>query len=287
MGQEQGAQGVAVCVDYPQLHGAKAAHTAATAAAAVPAQHALGQLTAGRRVSAASPTPQQLTAGHRSSSRGRLVSATSPTAPAAADDSSCNGAGGSGADGLGAASPALYDSARGRFGVIGASDGPPDLLGSIEGEGEDYGSELPYDAAQLSALASCKSFSQRAQGPYSTSGSGSGNFQRLTSSVVRHTSSMLSLHAPECDGEESEACDITPVPFTDHRPTQFACSGRYQVLCADDDPVSQTVVRSLLASSGYEVVCVYSGQQTLEYIENAEVLPDLILLDMLMPDMSG
>jgi CheY-like chemotaxis protein len=81
--------------------------------------------------------------------------------------------------------------------------------------------------------------------------------------------------------------DITPVPNRDQRPSQFACTGRYQVLSVDDDPVNQTVVRSLLASTGYEVVCLYSGQQMLEYIESAEVLPDLVLLDMLMPDMSG
>jgi hypothetical protein len=224
----------------------------------------LGQLAAaGRRASAASPTLDP--SRHRSSSKGTLASAASPTAvaAAAADDSSCNG----------------------------TSHRPltADLLGSIEGEGEgqDYAMELPYDAAQLSALASCKPFSQQAQAPHSTSGSGSGSFQRVPSHALHHANSMRSLRSPECDAGVDEECDITPVPLTDRRPTQFARSGRYQVLSADDDPVSQTVVQSLLASTGYEVVCVYSGQQTLEYIEEAEVLPDLILLDMLMPDMSG
>jgi CheY-like chemotaxis protein len=55
----------------------------------------------------------------------------------------------------------------------------------------------------------------------------------------------------------------------------------------DDDILNQTVVQSLLSSTGYEVVCLPSGVATLEYIDSAEVLPDLILLDVMMPDMSG
>jgi hypothetical protein len=242
----------------------------------------LGQLTAGRRVPAASPALDPTR--HRSSSKGALAAAAAAGSPSPAGDSSCNGT--SAADRL-ANGPSSW-----RQGGGVGSPHPPltaDLLGSIEGsiddEGQDYGMELPYDAAQLSALASCKPFSQRPQAPHSTSGSGS--FQRVPSHPVHHTNSMRALRSPDIDDDDAHECDITPVPLTDRRPTQFACTGRYQVLSADDDPVSQTVVQSLLASTGYEVVCVYSGKQTLEYIEEAEVLPDLILLDMLMPDMSG
>lgn len=186
-----------------------------------------------------------------------------------------------------------------------SSNGPltADLLDSCVGE--DFDKELPYDAAQLSALASCKPYTTT----HSPTGSShSGSMQRVGSNTLRHTSSMLSITAPSAsvgrgasaaaaaaaaaaatDGAaDDDALDITPVlPHRDQRPSQFACTGRYQVLSVDDDPVNQTVVQSLLASTGYEVVCLYNGQQTLEYIENAAVLPDLILLDMLMPDMSG
>lgn len=146
--------------------------------------------------------------------------------------------------------------------------------------GEEYATELPYDAAQLSALASSKPFTSHT----TASSSGSGSLQRVGSEALRHASSMLSMASAAVDGD---ALGITPVPNRDQRPSQFACTGRYQILSVDDDPVNQTVVQSLLASTGYEVVCLYNGQSTLEYIENASVLPDLILLDMLMPDMSG
>jgi DNA-binding response OmpR family regulator len=55
------------------------------------------------------------------------------------------------------------------------------------------------------------------------------------------------------------------------------------VLSVDDDPVNQAVVQSLLASTGYEVVCC-SAAQTCDTIDAADVLPDLILEHI---DMNG
>ena len=150
--------------------------------------------------------------------------------------------------------------------------------------GDEYDKELPYDAAQLAALASSKPYTS--QSPSGSSRSSS-SMQHVGSGSIPHTSSMLSLlGAAALEGAE-EANGITPLPHRDQRPSQFACSGRYQILSVDDDPVNQIVVQSLLASTGYEVVCQYSGQQMLDYLDSAAVLPDLILLDMLMPDMSG
>lgn len=175
-------------------------------------------------------------------------------------------------------------------GAVGAgsrSSGPligdEELGNSCVVEEEYDARELPYDAAQLSALASSKPYTTH---PSSATGSSlSGSLQGITSRGIQHSNSMLSLTGAAI--EDEDGLDITLVPNRDQRPSQFACTGRYQVLSVDDDPVNQTVVRSLLASTGYEVVCLYSGQQMLEYIESAEVLPDLVLLDMLMPDMSG
>jgi hypothetical protein len=202
-------------------------------------------------------------------SRNRSMLPPAPVSPAAA----------AAEDGSAAAEkragPVLNGAAGGVLDPAASVNGPltADLLDSCVGE--DFAKELPYDAAQLSALASTKPFT--AHQPPSSSGSGS--LQRVVSGA------MLRQHAAAVvDGEELE---ITAVPSTDQRPSQFACTGRYQILSVDDDPVNQTVVQSLLASTGYEVVCLYNGQTTLEYIENAAVLPDLILLDMLMPDMSG
>ncbi|MEW5309073.1 MAG: hypothetical protein WDW38_000984 [Sanguina aurantia] len=63
--------------------------------------------------------------------------------------------------------------------------------------------------------------------------------------------------------------------------------GRYLLLSVDDDPVNQSVVRSLLSSTGYEIVTVPSGPAAVAYLEACESLPDVILLDCMMPGMDG
>lgn len=116
---------------------------------------------------------------------------------------------------------------------------------------EEFTKELPYDAAQLSALASSK--------PYTATSAAPVRDRRPSNTTVKR----------------------------DRRPTQFARTGRYQIMSVDDDQVNQTVVDSLLSSTGYEVVMLSSGRQMLEYLDSCEVLPDLILLDVMMPGMSG
>jgi CheY-like chemotaxis protein len=148
--------------------------------------------------------------------------------------------------------------------------------------GDEYSRELPYDAAQLSALASSKPFTAPAA-------SSDGQQQRQQNSHIRRPSSSASSIAGSTSrrvGGAEGAAAGQPV-LLDPRPTQFARTGRHQVLSVDDDILNQTVVQSLLSSTGYEVVCLPSGVATLEYIDSAEVLPDLILLDVMMPDMSG
>ncbi|MEW5298288.1 MAG: hypothetical protein WDW36_001429 [Sanguina aurantia] len=63
--------------------------------------------------------------------------------------------------------------------------------------------------------------------------------------------------------------------------------GRYLLLSVDDDPVNQSVVRSLLSSTGYEIVTVPGGPAALAYLEACDSLPDVILLDCMMPGMDG
>jgi two-component system sensor histidine kinase/response regulator len=67
-----------------------------------------------------------------------------------------------------------------------------------------------------------------------------------------------------------------------HRMTS-ASAGR--ILVVDDQPVNLRVVSSLLSRQGYEVVCAGSGEEALE--RYAESVPDLVLLDMIMPGMDG
>lgn len=58
----------------------------------------------------------------------------------------------------------------------------------------------------------------------------------------------------------------------------------YTVLVVDDEPANLQMVEYTL-SDEYDVVPVKSGQMALKYLENN--IPDLILLDILMPQMDG
>jgi len=58
-----------------------------------------------------------------------------------------------------------------------------------------------------------------------------------------------------------------------------------RILIVDDREQNVRVLESMLAPQGYEVILAYGGMEALERV--AEERPDLILLDVLMPDMDG
>ena len=53
----------------------------------------------------------------------------------------------------------------------------------------------------------------------------------------------------------------------------------------DDDIRNTRLLEAQLKSEGYEVMCAFSGEECIEQLK--ERLPDLILLDIMMPGMSG
>ncbi|GFR47594.1 hypothetical protein Agub_g9328 [Astrephomene gubernaculifera] len=63
--------------------------------------------------------------------------------------------------------------------------------------------------------------------------------------------------------------------------------GKVRVLSVDDDPVNQLVIQNLLAPVGYEILQAMDGQEALKVLTEEERLPDVILLDVMMPGMSG
>ncbi len=58
-----------------------------------------------------------------------------------------------------------------------------------------------------------------------------------------------------------------------------------RILVVDDVPVNIAMVQALLKSEGYELVTAESGEAALKSV--ADQMPDLILLDIQMPDMDG
>ena len=59
------------------------------------------------------------------------------------------------------------------------------------------------------------------------------------------------------------------------------------ILVVEDDPDSRIFIQRLLRSEEFQVHETVNGKEALEYLEAAETLPDLILLDLMMPIMDG
>jgi two-component system response regulator CpxR len=61
---------------------------------------------------------------------------------------------------------------------------------------------------------------------------------------------------------------------------------RPNVLVVDDDEAIRQVISEVLRDEGYSVVCVENGVQALRELHK-EDHPDVVLLDLMMPVMSG
>ena len=57
------------------------------------------------------------------------------------------------------------------------------------------------------------------------------------------------------------------------------------ILVVDDEPANLILLEELLRSQGYEVLLAASGTEALELAKTT--LPDLVLLDIMMPDLDG
>jgi CheY-like chemotaxis protein len=58
------------------------------------------------------------------------------------------------------------------------------------------------------------------------------------------------------------------------------------ILLVDDDEIHLSTTKSLLKDE-YEIFMVKSGKEALEFLSKGQIIPDLILLDILMPEMDG
>lgn len=74
---------------------------------------------------------------------------------------------------------------------------------------------------------------------------------------------------------------VAPIP-----PRSGASPGIHTVLVVDDDQRNVRLMESILKGSGYQVVKAYNGEEALALVEKSTA-PDLLLLDVMMPKMSG
>jgi CheY-like chemotaxis protein len=58
-----------------------------------------------------------------------------------------------------------------------------------------------------------------------------------------------------------------------------------KILIADDSPTIVEITKAMLKEEGYEIITASNGAEALQKI--GEEKPDLVLLDVMMPDMDG
>lgn len=87
---------------------------------------------------------------------------------------------------------------------------------------------------------------------------------------------------------ESIAQEMQTRAATAPQKQEAAASERrtYNILLVDDEPVNLQVLINQLSLVGYKVNVAHSGRQAIDYMEH-EPVPDAILLDVMMPGMSG
>lgn len=57
------------------------------------------------------------------------------------------------------------------------------------------------------------------------------------------------------------------------------------ILVVDDDPDLASIISHILSRAGYETHSALSGQAALDWLKNRQ--PDVVLLDLMMPDING
>lgn len=59
------------------------------------------------------------------------------------------------------------------------------------------------------------------------------------------------------------------------------------ILVVDDDLTSREIFRSIIQEMGFQVTVFSGGTELMNYIDNSETVPEIILLDWMMPDLDG
>jgi DNA-binding response OmpR family regulator len=92
---------------------------------------------------------------------------------------------------------------------------------------------------------------------------------------MEHVMSDLSEETPEVTTQAQSGVDLDEV----------YASERHSVLVVEDEPDTVVLLKHILRSAGFNVMGALSGNEALK--KCAEIKPDLIMLDLMMPDMDG
>lgn len=66
-----------------------------------------------------------------------------------------------------------------------------------------------------------------------------------------------------------------------------ATTKKWIILLAEDDAAFRRVLAFQLIKAGYEVIIAHDGREALDWLHHPQQRPDVVLLDLLMPQQSG
>jgi CheY-like chemotaxis protein len=95
------------------------------------------------------------------------------------------------------------------------------------------------------------------------------------------------------EGEGTTFWVYLPIMQTESEKAKFNEIGRHQtgkgecILAADDDAFVLDVIEEILQDSGYKVITALNGQDAIEKFRQEQEHIDLVLLDVVMPEVSG
>jgi len=100
------------------------------------------------------------------------------------------------------------------------------------------------------------------------------NTDDLAKSILDETNSKSEINQPQ------KCCPAPIIPLLSNQEEEF------KIMIVDDEPVNLMVLSNQLSLHNYQVVQANNGQETLALLDGG-FIPDLILLDVMMPGMTG
>ncbi len=110
---------------------------------------------------------------------------------------------------------------------------------------------------------------------------------RLRARGGAHQGEALQLPASEAAllGALGAPLEVRPPEVLASAPTTAPPSGRLRILLAEDNDINQIVAKAMLGSLGHELAIVQNGVEAISAVATGQY--DLVLMDMMMPDIDG
>lgn len=64
-------------------------------------------------------------------------------------------------------------------------------------------------------------------------------------------------------------------------------NSKKSILLVEDDLDISEAIQSILEEEGFNLKCLFNGKEAIDYLRDTLQMPDLILLDIMMPHMNG